>query len=332
MPDTILEINEKDTIVTTMEHRIHDGLAEHFLTCSAAEDDHSFYVWSISSSPPDSIFSDPCDASLVNNQTQPAGSKCVLVQAELNMKVYFTPNRRRRHRHLSDGRTRFLNLASVTSADPEVVTESREYLVSAMSGGSFDDSEKVLQTLFHAFVVEQSGHATIDRGVFAVAGAQGQLMNEDERSNVVGGAMTMLAASICLVVVGVVTVRRRKKRSDDFLSHIDGLSTASDCERSEWNRGAEIVGDIDGSSLGWFGEDLHNGICMPARDDNKGSMDQQHDVHRCTSAFCEICLQQKAPIFVATSSWNIPGILEDLRSGSLLDEDKSCSSPDTIVL
>ena len=335
VPGTVLENDEKNRIVAIMEDEIHEGLAQNFLTCNAAQGDESFYVWSILENPPDFISSDPCDSELVaeTNPAPPNGSKCMLVQAELNMHVYFPPIRR--HRHLNnDDIKRILAPASTTNVDHEVMAVFGDYLIRAMSEGTFNDDERILQTRFLAFITEGEGHATIDRGVLNVAGAEGQLMSGDKKSRVVGGAMTMAAAAICLIVVAILTLRRSKKRSDAFRRHIDDLSTFSDFEKDDFD--TEIVGDLDCSSLGWFSEDFQTGgICLQVDKDgsiNANSLNRQHDVHKCASAFCAICLKQQTPIFIASDSLNVPDILEDLRSGSSIVGDRSYSSPDTVNL
>jgi hypothetical protein len=338
IPVTVLENDDKDVIVATMEKRIHEGLVQNFLTCNPVQGEKLFYVWSISSNPPDFISSDPCNSKLVaeTNPTPPDGSKCIVVQAELNMRVYFPPNRR--HRHLSSGITRILQPPSTTSADHQVMAASGGYLVTAMSQGTFNDSKSILQTHFLAFITEEGGHATIDRGQLNVAGANGQWMTQHEESRVVGGAITMAAAAVCFLVVAALALRRRKLRSDAFLRHIDDLSTFSDFEKDAFGRGTEIISDLDNNSLGWFGEDFHDGMCLRERDNRYGSnsavsLDRQHDVHKCTSAFCVICLKQQSPTFIASNSMNIPDILEDLRGGSSIVEDsRSYTSPNTVDL
>jgi hypothetical protein len=336
IPGTILENDEKDGIVAIMEDQIHEGLVQNFLTCNAAQSENSFYVWSISSNPPDFLSSDPCDPKLVaeTNPATPNGSKCVLVQAELNMQVYFLPIRRHRHLNNNNVIARILEPASTTNVDREVMAKSGDYLIMAMSQGTFNDDETILQTRFLAFITDGEGHATIDRGNLNVAGAEGQLMSGEEKSRVVGGAMTMAAAAVCLIVVAILTLRRSKKRSDAFLRHIDDLSTFSGFEKDDFDPGTEIVGDLDSSSLGWFSEDLHHGICLQQGrgSNNANSLYRQQDVHKCTSAFCEICLKQQTPTFIASNSLNIPDILEDLRSGSSIVGDRSYSSPNTVNL
>lgn len=337
VPGTVLKNDEKDGIVAIMEDQIHEGLVQNFLTCNAAQGKESFYVWSIFENPRDFISSDPCDSQLVaeTNPAPPNGSKCILVQAELNMQVYFPPIRRHRHLNNNDDIKRILAPASTTNVDHEVMAKFGDYLTRAMSEGTLNDDERILQTRFLAFITEGEGHATIDRGTLNVAGAEGQLMSGDKRSRVVGGAMTMAAAAIFLIVVAILTLRRNKKRSDAFRRHIDDLSTCSDFEKDDF--GTEIVGDLDSSSLGWFSEDYQNGICLQVRADKDGSinansLNRQHDVHKCASAFCAICLKQQTPTFIASNSLNVPDILEDLCSGSSVFGDRSYSSPNTVNL
>lgn len=328
IPNIVLETDEK--VVSIMEDRIHEGLVQNFLTCNAARGEQSFYVWSISSSPSDTIFSDNCDPDLVASivETPPDESRCVLVQAELNMEVYFP--RVRRNLHLTNITHRILRPAVTTSADPQVMNESREYLDAAMDEGAFSGEED-LRMFFLAFIIEREGHVTIDRGPLTVAGAEGQLMGNRESSRVVGGAMTVAAAAICLIAVAVLALRRRKQRSDAFLSHVDNLSTSSDLNKDELDRDTEIVGELDGGSVGWFGEDCQDRDARNSWSEAE-CLEYKRDVHKCNSAFCEICLKQKGPTFIKSNYLNVSEILKELRYESSIVEDRSHSTPDTVDL
>ena len=335
---------DDDAIITDMKERIHERLIRHFLNCEVVGQENgdkandSFYVWSISSNPPDILNSDSCDIGLLESSILIPDPKCLVVQAELTMKVYFPPNRRRRH--LNDNKQRALKPSSVTSADQQVITEFGDYLNMTMSEGYFNDDEFVLMTRFLTFVMIEDQHETLDRGGLNIAGAEQQLQTKQEDSRVVAGAMTMAAAAICLVAVAIISLHRRKQRSDAYLKHIEDLSTFSDFDKDEADRGTHIMGDCDGSSLDWSNEHGHNGINYQERDvmkraENTVSLDYQHDVHKCTSAYCETCHRNgnAYPTFIASNAYNIPDILEDLRHGpSIIEDSRSYSSPDTVDL
>ncbi len=320
------EANEKEDIVAVMEERIHDGLVQNFLKCdvgakseSSNDQTKDFYVWSISPSPRDTIVADPCDLELVL-ETRPTPSNtsvCMVVQAELQMEVYFPPVRRK------------LEPAVVTTADPQVIAETGDYLVEAMDQGAFTGDD-VLQTRFLGFVTNEHGHAIVDGGGLNVAGAESQWMQTPQDARLVGGAMTMAVAALCLVVVLALVVRRRRKRSKAFMMHLDGMSTWSNFGKDDDDYETEILDD--NNSLGWFSDNdfLKNGISyLQERDRMRG---ERQDVHRCTSAFCAICLANQQPMFIAADSLNTHDILEDLHCTILEDDSTKLSHPDTVIL
>ena len=347
MSDTILETDEKEDILDVMEQRIHEGLIRRFLKCdlvansdSSNDEKSDFYVWAISPSPSDSISPDACGSFPVaeTDPKPPDESKCMVVQAQVEMQVYFSPVRR--ILKLSDPLPRILEPAATTSADEQIISESGDYLEEAMRKGAFNGDD-VLQTRFLGFIRDSNGHPTLNSGgeKLNVAGAEGQLMAPQKKSRVVGGVMTIAGAAICLIVLAALVLHRRKKRSDAFLTHIDGMSTFSGFGKDDCDPGTEILGDGT-SSVGWFSDDFPNGMSyFDERDKNKSgalSLNRQHDVHKCTSAFCAICLKKQNPTFIASNSLNVPDILEDLRgvSCTVVDDRSSSSSihPNTVIL
>ena len=164
-------------------------------------------------------------------------------------------------------------------------------------------------------------------------------MAQGPKSKLVGGSMTMAAAAACFIIVTALILHRRKKQSDALWKHIDGMSTFSGFKDEYDDPGTEILGDGT-NSLGWFSDDfLQRGLSyFEERDRNRNgalSSDRQHDVHRCASAFCTVCLKEQNPTFISTNVSNPPAILEDLRAFGVGEDDNSFSSskhPDTVVL
>ena len=340
---TVLETDDKQHVVDEMERKIHEGMIRRFLTCdlesnlgSSNDEIEGFYVWGISPSPPDRISSRSCDAGLVS-EIDPSlsdDSMCMVVQAALEMQVYFSPVRR--HRTLSKETPRVLEPVATTLADPQVVSESGDYLAEAMGSGIFND-DKVLKTQFLGFITKADGHAFLGGEAMNVAGAEGYWMAQGQKSRLVGGAMTMAAAAACFIIVVALILHRRKKESEALLRHIDGMST---CSGFKDEYGTEILGDGT-NSLGWYSDDfLQRGISyFEEREKKKNgafSLDRQHDVHMCASAFCTICQMEQRPTFISTNAVNVPDILEDLQAGcTFIEDEKSHSSskfPDTVVL
>lgn len=337
VPNTVID---KEGIVDTMEERIHNGLLGEFLKCDMGKSDSSndggkdFYVWSISPNPSDYISSDPCDPQLVLETipTPPVDALCMEVQAALELEVYFPPVRKNRQLAIQPQEKRILEPALATTADPQVMAKSGDYLIKAMARGDFVGDE-VLQTRFLGFVTNELGHAVLEGDTLAVAGAEGQLMSPPADSRIVGGAMTMAAAALCLIVVLALVLRRNRKRSEAFLRHLDGMSTWSDFGKDDDDDpGTEILGET--ASLGWFSDDfMQQGIAyLQERDRMRAGLDRQ-DVHRCTSAFCAICLNEQKPTFIAANALNTNDILEDLQCTIIEDDTKSqLTHPDTVIL
>ncbi len=347
VPGTVLEADDKQSIVDEMEARIHEGLIRRFLTCdlvanngSSNDEIEDFYIWGISPSPPDSISSKSCDSDLIAEAdlSLPDDSMCMVVQAALEMQVYFSSVRR--HRSLSKETTRVLEPVAITLADPQVVAESGDYLIEAMSSGVFND-DQVLQTRFLGFVTEADGHVFVGGGgAMNVAGAEGYWMAQGQDSRLVGGAMTMAAAAACFIIVIALILHRRKKESEALWRHIDGMSTLSGFKDEYDDPRTEILGDGT-NSLGWYSDDfLQRGISyFEERERKKNgalSLDRQHDVHRCASGFCTICQKEQKPTFISVNAVNVPDILEDLRPECAIIEDSNSHSspkyPDTVEL
>jgi len=324
LPDTLVEREDMDEIVELLGVRIHEGLARNFLTCGIVPN-QDFSVWSVSRTTPDVILADPCEAQLVEDTSQspPDGSRCIVVQVVTKMEVYFPPTRH--NRQLVKGNSRLLTQSTAaTSADLQVVSTTGDYLRNAMDEGDFNHDNVVFLNRFVGFVTEEEGHPIVDAGMTkVVAAVNGQLMMKQKNSKLIGGAMTTAMAAFCLLIVAFLAIRRRKQRSEAFFRHASAISTME--KEDSFFPGTEIVGELDDNSLEWFSDDINDGIdTHGGRGTNAGvPLDYQHDVHKCTSAFCSICLKQQTPTFVASNSFNIPDILEDLRC---------YSADDTVIL
>ena len=137
----------------------------------------------------------------------------------------------------------------------------------------------------------------------------------------------MLFRSVaCLIFFVFITSRHRKRRSDSYHKHINDLSSFSCLEDDDVDRSTYIVGDCD--SIDWFREED-----IIKRGNNVSSLGYQHDVHKCTSAYCNACQNQRIvyPKFVISS--DMPDNLADLRCGpSIVEDCRSYSSPDTVNL
>jgi len=320
LPD-VTSVNE--TIISEMEARIHKGFSQFFLECNVVgRDNGTFSIWSIFSNPPDFIYSDKCD--LLGDESLPNNSRCILVQADLKMYAYFP-----HARHLNTERV--LEPSLVTDADQQVIQESGDYLIMAMKRGDFNDNQVVLQTQFVAFIMEEDLHGTLNGGGSNVAAAEQQMQTKQGDSKVVAGAMTMAAAAICLIAVTIISLHRRKRRSDAYLKHIDDRSIFTDADKDDADRLTYIVGDND--SFDWMNEDGHNETNTNVGDGEKNtiSLDYHHDVHKCSSAYCEVCRHQQHtyPTFIASKV--VPSNLDGLRCGpSIIEDSRSYSSPDTV--
>ena len=311
-----------ENTITDMEGRVHEGLSRHFLECKeVGRDSDIFSIWSISSDPLDIIYSNTCD--LPDDYSPPEKSTCVLMQADLGMYVYFPPSRR--NRHLNNEKERALKPSPATDADQQVIEKTGEYLIAAMEGGDFNDDEIVLQTEFVGFIMEEDLHGTLNGGGSNIAAAAQQSQTKQTDSKVVAGTTLMAAAAVCLIAVTIISLHRRKRRSDAYLKHIDDNSIFSD--KDDADRLTCIVDDND--SLDWMHEYGHNGT----NGDGMENTAYHHDVHRCTSSYCEVCRHHKNtyPTFIASkvASSN----LDDLRCGpSIIEDNRSYSSPDTVDL
>ncbi|OEU20958.1 hypothetical protein FRACYDRAFT_234589 [Fragilariopsis cylindrus CCMP1102] len=311
-----------ENTITDMEGRVHEGLSRHFLECKeVGRDSDIFSIWSISSDPLDIIYSNTCD--LPDDYSPPEKSTCVLMQADLGMYVYFPPSRR--NRHLNNEKERALKPSPATDADQQVIEKTGEYLIAAMEGGDFNDDEIVLQTEFVGFIMEEDLHGTLNGGGSNTAAAAQQSQTKQTDSKVVAGTTLMAAAAVCLIAVTIISLHRRKRRSDAYLKHIDDNSIFSD--KDDADRLTCIVDDND--SLDWMHEYGHNGT----NGDGMENTAYHHDVHRCTSSYCEVCRHHKNtyPTFIASkvASSN----LDDLRCGpSIIEDNRSYSSPDTVDL
>jgi hypothetical protein len=311
-----------ESTITDMEGRIHEGLSRHFLECKViGRDSETFSIWSILSDPLDSIYSDTCD--LPDDYSLPNNSKCVLMQADLKMNAYFSPTRRARH--LSSEKQRALKPSPATNADQQVMEESGDYLIAAMEEGDFNDDKIVLQAQFVGFVMEEDLHGTLNGGGSNVAAAAQQSQTNQTDPKAVAGAAMMAAAAVCLIAVTIISLQRSKRRSDAYLKHIDDNSIFSD--KDDADRLTCIVGDND--SLDWMHEYGHNGTIG----DGMENTAYHHDVHKCTSSYCEVCRHHKNtyPTFIASKV--APSNLDDLRCGpSIIEDSRSYSSPDTVDL
>jgi hypothetical protein len=322
--------------VDVMEGRIHNGLAQHFLSCTASSEEDPtvrFDIVSVTSSPPDiALFDDQCvrEESLMPSPVPP-NSTCVVVVADLGMIAFIPPTTRRRHLRRY-GRV----LASVTEANPQVLEASGEYLDDAMADGDFDGGD-VLRVIFRGFVLPGAGDGGVEGGGVPpiVAGANDELQTGKQDSNVSAGATAVAFAIICLIVVVGMALHRRKSRHDVYVRHLNEMeSVTGDKEYDIDDRTTEIVAN---DSFDWTVQHYHDedgrGALMTSE---AGGLHYQHDVHKCTSAYCEACRShEKAHTRFVRSSLGPEAILTDLRYAPCIAESENqrpYTSPDTTDL
>ncbi|KAG7339252.1 hypothetical protein IV203_002134 [Nitzschia inconspicua] len=329
----VLEDSDEELIqrkIREMELRIHNGLVEEFLKCSVEQDSElemmkPFYIWGISSSPPDEIFSRGCIQTESDPEVLPAEAMvCIPVKASLGMVAYFPAIRRR---------DRILQM--ITDADGQVLGATGEYLAISMENGDFDD-DIVLKSEFKGFLMaaDPSNGPNV-----AAVNQEIHVKKVDSRKG--AGVTAMSLACFCLIVIVLLTIRRRKRRVELYLQHLEGMSSCSDLIKDDASvdRRTYIVGD--GSFDLVDGLDARNDIAKDIYDQTqKGKFDPndyQHDVHKCTSAYCAACrhVQNARPTFLPSAevSPEVQGILEDLRHfPSIGDDSRSYSTHDTVDL
>lgn len=333
VPDDI-DGSSVDGTVNLLEGRIHNGLVQQFLLCPVDNETNAeLYIWEVNSLPMDVMLSnDECihDASSLS---VPPNSTCVVVASDLGMTAYFPSETGRRKDRL----------LAFTEANQQVLEASGAYLDEAMTNGDFDGGD-VLQIFFRGFVMPE----VVDGGVTGgtpppVAGANAELQSEQSDSKVVAGALAIAFAVLCLIVVAVLALYRRKRTHELYLEHLGEIESVNDYDfEKEYgidDRRTEILGD---SSFDWMEhhEDHPGKKGMIGEYDFTrpvpGGLNDQHDVRKCTSAYCVICQSHEAsrPIFVQ-SSLGPEAILKDLRHRPSIAESASkrlYSSPDTTEL
>jgi hypothetical protein len=320
--------------VDLMEGRIHNGLVQQYLLCPIDnETSVEMYIWEVTSMPVDVILSiNECvpDASL----STPPNSTCVVIAADLGMTALYPPEARREYdRQLAD-----------TEADQEFLEVSGTYLDEAMTNGDFDGGD-VLQVIFRGFVMPEEVNDRVTGGVKppTVAGANTELQNEQNDSKAVAGSMAIAFAIICLIVVAVLGLYRRKLIHEIYLHHLDEIESVTDYDFEKDyginDRRTEIVGNLSFDWMPTHEKRPGNEGTNSAEDLMKlvpGGLNYQHDVRKCTSAYCLICQSHDAtkPIFVR-SGLGPEATFKDLRHRPSIAESesrRSYSTPDTTEL
>jgi hypothetical protein len=259
-----------------VEKRLHDGLSAHFLTCDAEEDAKygtvkDFYIWSISSAPPDIMTFDECTQDYSNFTAPPENSDCFQVFANFAMSAFFPTARRQA-------------LEAWVQADQQVLDATGDFLDVSMEEGDYND-DTVLQTQFQGFVMPGDPANGPN-----VAGANTELQTNKE-SRVAAGAVAMGLAFICLLAVILLTVYRRNRRAKLYLQHLEEMSKCSDLYK-DGASDDHTVNIINDGSFDW----VDNNGDVASTMDVKGSrgqasgnvMEYQHDVHKVCELYSEM--------------------------------------------
>jgi hypothetical protein len=267
---------EEDKIqlkIRDVEQRVHKGLVEEFLTCDLSthpmnETADDFFIWSISSRPPDDLSFGGCIEDNSNSASPPPeNSDCIAAQANLGMIAFFPT------RGCCDN-----VLQSATNADGRVLKVTGDYLDSAMKSHDFDD-DVVLQSQFKGFVIPGDPSSGPN-----VAVANQRLQSNQKPSRIGAGATAMALACLCLVVVVLLTIRRRKRRAEQYLQHLEGMSTYSDVNKDGMSvdHRTHIVGDTSFDSAEEHGDanNIHSNLVDETSQGHHGPNNNQHDVHK----------------------------------------------------
>lgn len=187
------------------------------------------------------------------------------------------------------------------------------YLIDGRSGLDFDsDSDVSVQD---------------DRGFDGAEGGPPPV--EDDSVNV-AAVIGASAGGLALILLIVLLVRRRQ--AEDEISHLkleeDGAgddtfireleTTASSPSRDEGyeSRNVHVVGEADSIYSGWTGYTPHE------HDENEMANNETGDVHKCSSATCEVCerRRQQGIQFIPTGSPARPQIPSDASREYMADD------------
>eukprot|EP00934_Nitzschia_sp_Nitz4_P008719 Nitzschia sp. Nitz4//scaffold50_size126154//120931//122592//NITZ4_003709-RA/size126154-processed-gene-0.68-mRNA-1//-1//CDS//3329553770//8709//frame0 len=310
--------------VSTLETKLHKGLAHAFLTCDYAEEE-DFYVTYVAAAPEDVLEATACDTT--NEPIPEVDFECGVVSAEFSMGVYFTSRRR---------------LEGDTVASLEVLASVGEYLVKSMDGGSFDQGD-IVQVTFQGFVNAEDSQETppaseTENGVAGATGADEHNSNVTSKSLPLGAVIIGLAATM-FILFAIVGSRRRKARVDAYQKQLEDLSLQE--EEDDVDLPPGLLGDgkvelVMDDSVIYEGDSL---------DELVHGMELHSDSHHCSSATCPICGErERNPTFVAVHSkrsrrarnqrsLDSDYSLRDLRrKESIMQERPNYTTSDTVVL
>jgi len=150
----------------------------------------------------------------------------------------------------------------------------------------------------------------------------------------IGAATGLLAVLLIMVLF----VRRRKSYEEEEVSHLkleddfedDTLYSGSDGARNYNPRDTHIVGETDSVVSHWTGYTGRNHGYEVSNQKSGLMKTDNHDVHQCSSATCEICAEsrQKGVTFVKTGNSSLP-----IRTASLpSDTSRGYVIEDTVLL
>jgi hypothetical protein len=147
----------------------------------------------------------------------------------------------------------------------------------------------------------------------AVAGAQAQQTSDDEGLGA-GGFVSVAAGGLLIVLTLLLFVRHRRSDEyplkhhqledmdddDTYLKDIDGQSDPSSPGSVYGNRRSYIIGDEDTIMSGWTGYTKDGGddnVLLqkrpPYQNGGLGGLYGSQNVHKCSSALCDICERER---------------------------------------
>lgn len=292
---------------SVMESRLHDGLVNEFLLCNF-NDNPSFQVVSIASSPADTATNQACDTSNDPIPTEP--TECIVVIAELSMTVLF-PARRRQ--------------LQSTVADPAVLESMGNFFNESMAEKAYVGAG-IIEVSFQGFV-NVLDTATTAPDVNGVAGVVGD-KSDDKNSKVAMGSAIVGSAALLLLLVTVFSVRRGRRHQEAYLKHLDDLGSTSEDDHSFASNAL-----ADGRVLLVREEEEYDDF-FSVESGIEDELPATHpDVHYCASATCPICKHRvMGPTFLSTSLSEED--INDLspRKSRLLNLDRHYMAPDTVRL
>ena len=164
------------------------------------------------------------------------------------------------------------------------------------------------------------------RGPVGAGNSELELQDGSATTPMVIGAV---AGGLAFILLLVLLARRSNDNDEDIISHLkleedneDALlreyastgSMRSDEDRYE-TRNVHVVGEADSVFSGWTGY-TKNGRSGEDMDAHQG------DVHKCSSATCEVCEQrrQQGIQFIPTSSFLVPHLPYDTERQYLADD------------